>query len=86
MKWDLCRQPIDLQKMQEVVFEKGVTMSTFEFMKYYLSPALGHLKFHYDQTNCKWVNANSIMSNMTMEYDLVTKIYSLDPIDAMVSL
>jgi hypothetical protein len=39
MKWDLCRQPTNLQKRQEAAFEKGATMSTSESMEYYLSPA-----------------------------------------------
>ena len=37
---------------------------------------------NYDQTYCKWVNANSIVSNVTMYYDMVRKISLLDPIDA----
>ena len=56
-------------------------MLTFEFMIYYFSLALGHLEFNYDQTNCKWVDAYSIMSNATMEYHPVRKIYSLDLVD-----
>ena len=42
----------------------------------------GYLKFHYDQTNYKLVDVDSIKSNVTIEYDLLRKIYSLDPIDA----
>jgi hypothetical protein len=43
----------------------------------------GHLKFLYDQTNYKRVlDAYSMMSNVIIEYDLVRKIYSLDPVDA----
>ena len=57
-------------------------MPTFKIMMYNFSLALGHLKFHYDQTNCKWVDVDSIMSNVKMEYDPVGKSYSLDPIDA----
>ena len=57
-------------------------MPTFEFMMYYFSPTLGHLKFHHDQTNCKWIDAYLIMSNVTMENDPVRKIHLLDPIDA----
>ena len=81
-KWDLCRQPFDLQKRQELSFEKGVAISTLEFMMYCFSPALGHLKFHNDQTNHKWVDAYSIMTNVMMEYDPIKNIYSLDPVDA----
>jgi hypothetical protein len=33
-KWKLCRQPVDLQRKQEVAFEKGATMLTFEFTIY----------------------------------------------------
>jgi hypothetical protein len=51
-------------------------------MIYYLFPRLVHLKFHYDQTDCKWGDAKSIMSNVTMDHDLVRNICSLDPVDA----
>ena len=57
-------------------------MPTFEFMMYYFSPALGHLKFHYDQKGWIWIDAYSIMSNMNMEYDMIKKIHLLDPIDS----
>ena len=57
-------------------------MSSFEFTMYYIFPTSRHLTFHYDQTNFKWVDANSIMSNVTMEYALIRKIYSLDLVDA----
>ena len=32
------RQPTDHQKRQEVAFEKGISMPTFEFMIYYFFP------------------------------------------------
>jgi hypothetical protein len=57
-------------------------MPSFHFMVYYVSPIPWHLKFHYDQTIYKRLDANSIMSNVTMEYDPVRKINSLDLIDA----
>ena len=57
-------------------------MPTFEIVMYHFPPTPRHLKFHYDQTNYEWVDAYSIMSNVMMEYDLVKKIYSLDPVDA----
>ena len=57
-------------------------MPTFEYMMYYLFPPPVHPKFHYDQTDCKWVDSNSIMSNVTMYYDLVRNICLLDLVDA----
>ena len=57
-------------------------MLTFELMLYYFSLGPRHLKFHYDQTTCKWVDVDSILSNVTTEYDLIRKIYWLHPVDA----
>ena len=37
---------------------------------------------YYDQTYCEWIDVDSIMSNMTMEYNPVRIIHFLDPIDA----
>lgn len=51
-------------------------MITFEFVMYYFPATLGHLLFRYDQTYCKWVDANLIL-----EYDPIRKLYLLDPID-----
>jgi hypothetical protein len=63
-------------------FKKGVAMLTFECMTYYFSLAPRHLKFHYDQTNYKWVDVDSIMSNVITECGLIRKIYTLDHVDA----
>ena len=59
-------------------------MLTFELMLYYFSLGPRHLKFHYDQTTCKWVDVDSILSNVTTEYDLIRKIYVTTeyPVDA----
>ena len=57
-------------------------MPTFEITMYQFSHALGHLKFHFDHTYCKWVDVDSIVSNVTMEYVLVRKIYSFDLVHA----
>ena len=57
-------------------------MSTFEFMIHCFSLAPRHLKFQYDKVDCKWVDAYSTMSNVTIEFDLFIKIYSLNVIDA----
>lgn len=57
-------------------------MPTFEVMMFYFSLVPGDLKVHSNQTYCKWVDAYSIMSHVTMEYDLVRKMYLLDPVDA----
>ena len=73
-KWELCGHRIGLQNRQGVSFEKGAAMPTFEVMMYYVPLALGHLKFHYDQGNCVWVDVDSIMSNVTMEYDPIMNI------------
>ena len=55
---------MNLQKIQEVVFEKEDAMSNFEFMLYYFTSAPQYVKFYFDQTNCKWAYSN--MSNVTM--------------------
>ena len=57
-------------------------MPDFEIMMYYFSYAPEHLKFHYDQTSCKWVDLDSIMSNVTMDFDPIRKMYLLDLVDA----
>ena len=71
-KWELYKQPIDIQERQRVAFRIKLVMPAFEIMMYCFSLALGHLKFHHDQTYCQWIDANSNMSNVTMEYDPVT--------------
>ena len=82
MKWELCKQPFNIQIRQEIAFENGVVMLTFKSRMYYFSPAPRYLESHYDQTNCKRIYANSIMSNVTMKYDPIRKIYLLNPVDA----
>lgn len=57
-------------------------MPTFEIMMVYFHPNPKHLKFHHDQTNCKWVDAYSIRSSVTMEYDTIENIHSLNLLNA----
>ena len=79
-KWDLCRQSVDFQKIQEVALGKGAANNwTHDEL---FSHCFRHLKFYYDQTYCKWVDVDSFMSNVTMEYDLVMMIFLIGPIDA----
>jgi hypothetical protein len=81
-KRGLCRQPIDLQKKsQELAFKwiyhANLCIHDFLFFQCSMSPQI-----YYDQTNCKWVHANSILLNMIMEYDPIRKFYLLDHVDA----
>lgn len=54
-------------------------MLSFEIIMYYFFPLPPkYLKVHYDdydQTNCKCIDAN--VTNMTMEYDVVRKMFLL---------
>ena len=82
MKWELCKQLIKLHKRHATTPKKGVAMLTFEITMYLFPPTPGYLKFYYDQLDCKVVDAYSIVSNVTVEYVPVRKMYLLDPIDA----
>lgn len=63
---------------KETIFE-GIYYADLCNHDVLFSPAPGHLKFHYDQIDSMRVDADSIMSNMTMMNDPVRKISCLIP-------
>lgn len=66
-------------KRQDVAYKNWTVMLSFEIIMYYFFPLPPkYLKVHYDdydQTNCKCIDAN--VTNMTMEYDVVRKMFLL---------
>ena len=84
MKWELCRQPVDLQKRQKL-HKKKLPRQPLNY-DVLIFPCSMTPQTYHDQTNCKWVDANSIMLNVTMHYDPTRKFYLLDLVNANLEL
>lgn len=49
-----------------------------EVILIYYRQHIGRDKFKYDHTNSQWINIDYIICTVTMSYNLVNEVYSLD--------
>ena len=49
---------------------------------YWFKKIPGLNKYKYDESDCIWVDVNSIISTVSLDYSSSNKIYTLDPTDA----
>ena len=50
-------------------------------MLQYFSKAAGLNKFKYEHSDTKWVDIESIITTLTLSFNSVTSIYTVDPKD-----
>ena len=80
--WDSLKQPMDLANRDVPTVKNPNPSSHTQIMMHYYTRAPGQHKFRYDLTDSKWIGLESIITNVTLTYNPVNHIYSLDSIDA----
>jgi len=80
-QWGLLRQPVDLLNRTAAGSRKNSNPSPIQVMLQYFSKAVGLNKFKYDHSDTKWVDIESIITTVTLSFNLVTSIYTVDPED-----
>lgn len=81
-KWGLSWQPIDLQNFQVNLGKKNPsTLNLMVFMQWFRKHP-DQMKFKYDHADCKWINVDTIIWTITVSYNSMSKIYTLDHVDA----
>ena len=83
-RWRNCRQPIDLQN-RDVQKGKKAGSGGLVFMVYlnYFRKVHGFYRFKYDQSDCMWVDVDSIISTVTMSLYTEADVFELDYVDAI---
>jgi len=81
-KWGMCWHPIDLMKCSIQNAGRGIVSSMAMVYLHWFKKVLGINKYKYDESDCIWVDVDSIISTVSLHYALNTKIYTLDEVDA----
>lgn len=81
-KWGICRQPIDLMKRAIQNGSKGTTLATSMVYLHWFKKHLGHHKYRYVESDCVWIDMNTIISTVSLDDSSASKIYTLDEVDA----
>lgn len=81
-QWGLLRQPVDLMNLKETSGKQNSNTCNLQVMLQYFRKFPGHLKFKYDHTDTRWIDVDTIISTVTLEYNSTTDVYTLDSNDA----
>ena len=82
-KWGNSRQPIDLENRTIRSSNKSnTTQSCQVLLNWYSKTTNSTLKFRYDVADAIWIDADCIISTVTLNYSASTNLYSLDVEDA----
>lgn len=84
-QWGLLQQPVDLMNLmnlKETSAKQNSNTCNIQVMLQYFWKFPGHLKFKYDHTDTRWIDVDTIISTVTLEYNSTTDVYTLDSNDA----
>jgi len=68
--WRSLKQPVDFVNREETQGKKDNAISNVEVILYYYARAFGQYKFKYNLTDSKWISLESIITNVTLTYNL----------------
>lgn len=80
--WGSLKQPIDLANREETQGKKGLSSSTVQIILHYYARAPGQYKFKYNITDSNWIGLESVITNVTLSYNMDSQVYTLDGGDA----
>ena len=80
--WGSLKQPIDLANREEIQGKKGLSGSTVQIILHYYARAPGQYKFKYNITDSNWIGLESVITNVTLSYNMDSQVYTLDGGDA----
>jgi len=81
-QFGILRQPVDLlARMEENGKSKPQNPHIEVLLQYYRKHG-GRDKFKYDHTDSKWIDIDCIICTVTMTYNPVNEVYSLDRNDS----
>ena len=61
---------------------RGSITSTAMVYLHWFKKHVGLNKYTYDESDCVWVDVDSIISTVSLQYAPTSKIYTLDEVDA----
>ena len=81
-QWGLLRHPIDLLHRTDTTGKKNSNPSSLQVMLQYFSKVAGLNKFKYDHTDTNWIDVDSIITTVTLSFNSITSVYTLNHEDA----
>jgi len=81
-QWGLLRHPIDLINRTAASGKKNTVTSPIQVMLQYFNKTAGLNKFKYDHSDTKWVDIECIITTVTLSYNAVNCVYTVNPEDA----
>lgn len=81
-QFGVLRQPVDLLSRMEENGKRNLHNPHIEVMLQYYRQHVGRDKFKYDHTDSQWIDIDCIICTVTMSYNPVNEVYSLDRNDA----
>jgi hypothetical protein len=81
-QFGVLRQPVDLLSRMEESGKRNPHNPHIEVMLQYYRKHVGRDKFKYDHTDSQWIDVDCIICTVTMTYNPINEVYSLDRTDA----
>jgi hypothetical protein len=85
VQWEkiwVLRQAVDLLAQMEESGRRNPNNPHIVVMLQYYEKYPGRNKFKYDHTDSKWIDADCIISTVTMSYNFTNEVYTLDRNDS----
>lgn len=79
--WRGVSQPVDLLTRFNNTGKKSISNPIIEVQMNWFSKAPGRHKFKYDHSDPKWVDIDTVITTVTLSYQKIGKLYTLNPED-----
>ncbi len=80
--WRGVSQPVDLLTRSGNTWKKSNSNPIIEVQMNWFSKAPGRHRFRYDHSDSKWVDIDTIITTVTLSYQKMGKVYTLNTEDA----
>lgn len=76
-QWGLLRNPINLKNLSATSRKQSSNLCKVQVMLQYFRKFPRHLKFKYNHTDSRWIDVDTIIITVTMEYNPDSDVYIL---------
>lgn len=81
-QWGNCRNPIDMMNRTCVKGKKVSSTPSIMVLLNWFTKSPGHLKYKYEGSDTQWIDIDSVISTVSMSFNMRTNVYTLDDTDA----
>ena len=80
-QWGNCRNPIDMMNRTCVKGKKVSSTPSIMVLLNWFTKSPGHLKYKYEGSDTQWIDIDSVISTVSMSFNMRTNVYTLDDTD-----